>query len=537
MKVKKNKNKREYKEESEESYDVDNEFKGIEGENILLRDNKSKIKKDIKNFDAIQSELKKYEGKNISYNKLQNNNEDEIFENEDNEEIEGEENNEEEQEEEKSVQEENEDENEEGNEEEKEEENEKNVLKSKPNILNINEEENEEVDKEVKEENEDGNIDENNRLTLQEKMEKQDEQYLRALSKVTKEEIRKAKNIINQKELYETFVGIRIALQNLLSDINSLPSYKNFSQFLSCSSPETQSFYSRVKKNLNQTFVTALLFHKEFLKKQSYPSSEQFNPIEEVNAILKKMKNNDQKNEMDINEEKENNMNKHLNIIHNNLFKIDQKIMNIWYRKTVVNQFQTNNKILKKLSNNDNFCQHILASVDKNMDTLKKKTQKYNNSDLNLLGRKRLSAEEYEYDKEIFNDNDFYNFLLKEFLLNNEKEIDENNYAEKRDENGLVEGRYDLTMRYILNKNSKIKKNVDTKASKNRKIRYDKHEEIINFMIPEINSKKISGRNIMVNSLFGTKKININLYNNEENKEEEEKREIQKLEENDIDLL
>ena len=56
-------------------------------------------------------------------------------------------------------------------------------------------------------------------------------------------------------------------------------------------------------------------------------------------------------------------------------------------------------------------------------------------------------------------------------------------------------------------------------------------------MIPEINSKKISGRNIMVNSLFGTKKININLDNNEENKEEEEKREIQKLEENDIDLL
>ena len=66
-------------------------------------------------------------------------------------------------------------------------------------------------------------------------MEKQDEKYLKTLSKVTKDEIRKAKNIINQKELYETFVGIRIALQNLLSDINSLPTYSNLSKFISLS--------------------------------------------------------------------------------------------------------------------------------------------------------------------------------------------------------------------------------------------------------------------------------------------------------------
>ena len=229
-------------------------------------------------------------------------------------------------------------------------------------------------------------------------------------------------------------------------------------------------------------------------------------------------------------------MDEQLNKIHNNLFKIDQKIMNIWYRKTVVNQFQTNNKIIKKLSNNDNFCEHVLSSVENNMNTLLKKTQKYNNANDNniqLLGRKRLSAEEYEYDKEIFNDNDFYNFLLKEFLLNNEKEIDENNYVEKRDENGLVEGRYDLTMRYILNRNTKIKKNVDTKATKNRKIRYDKHEEIINFMVPENNDKEIIGRNIIINSLFGTKKMNIDV----DNKENEEKRENEKIEENDIDLI
>ena len=350
-------------------------------------------------------------------------------------------------------------------------------------------------------------------------MEKQDEKYLKTLSKITKDEIRKSKNIINQKELYETFVGIRIALQNLLSDINTLPTYLNFSQFLNLSSKEVKESYKKLKNNLYSTFLDTLLFHKEFLKKQNYPKSDQFNPVSELEKLL----NN--KDNININE--------NLNKIHNNLFKIDQKIMNIWYRKTVVNQFQTNNKLIKKLANNDNFCEHILSSVENNISTLLKKTQKYNNdNNTQLLGRKRLSAEEYEYDKEIFNDIDFYNFLLKEFLLNNEKEIDENNYQEKIDENGLVEGRYDLTMKYILNRNTKIKKKVDTKATKNRKIRYDKHEEIINFMVPENNEKEIIGRNIIINSLFGTKKMNI-----ENNKENEEKIETKKLEENDIDLI
>jgi len=473
-------------EEDENSIDNDNEYKNIEGENILLKNKKKKILKDLENYDKIQKDMEKYKGKQISYKDLRN------------EEIEEEEDNPEESEE-------NEDDNIEDN-------------KLKSNILEINNKEDEnDLDEDIEEEEED-------EISLQEKMEKQDEKYLKTLSKVTKDEIRKSKNIKNQKELYETFVGIRIALQNLLLDINSLPSYTNFFKYIDLSSKETKDLYQKLKQNINSIFFDSIIFHKEFLKKQNYPSSDQFNPVLELEKLIK--------NNKDINET----FNENLSKIHNNLFKIDQKIMNIWYRKTVINQFQTNNKIIKKLSNNDNFCEHILSSVENNMNTLLKKTQKYNITNNQLLGRKRLSAEEYEYDKEIFNDTDFYNFLLKEFLLNNEKEIDENNYEEKRDENGLVEGRYDLTMKYILNRNTKIKKNVDTKATKNRKIRYDKHEEIINFMVPENNDKEINGRNIIINSLFGTKKLNINL-ENINNKEKEEKIEAKNLEENDIDLI
>ena len=497
MKSKNKKNILEYSEESDNNNDEDDQFNEIEGENIVIRDKKDKVKKELNNFDLMQENLKKYEGKNTSYKNLL-------------EKSEGNENEENEDEE-------NEDENNEINEEKN---NDKNI-KSNNEKKNESNELEEENNNDSKDNNEnESNEEDDNAMTLQEKMEKQDEKYLKTLSKVTKDEIKKAKNILNQKELYETFVGIRISLQNILSDVNSLPTYKNFDQFLKISNEETQNTYKKLLENLSSLFLTNLNFHKEYLIKQNYPSNEQFSPVNELEKIIS-------------NYENFSDVEKNLNIIHNNLFKIDQKILNVWYRKTVINQFQTNNKILKKLSKTDNFCEHVLNSVEKNIETLTKKTQKYNINDMNLLGRKRLSAEEYEFDKEIFNDSDFYNFLLKELLANNEKEIE---ISEKKlDENGIEEGRYDLTMKYLLNRNNKIKKNVDTKASKNRKIRYDKHEQIINFMVPEVNNEEITGRNIIINSLFGTKKLNINLEGDA--KENEEKRENRKIEENDIDLI
>ena len=323
----------EYNEEEEEnSIDNDNDYKNIEGENILLRNNKKNVLKDLENYDKIQKEMEKYKGKQISYNDLQK----------------------------EEIQEDNEESEEKGDNSEDNEENEDNSEDNniKPNILNINNKEEEEEEEE--------NMEEEDEISLQEKMEKQDERYLKTLSKVTKDEIRKGKNIKNQKELYETFVGIRIALQNLLLDINSLPSYQNFFDYLNISPKETKDLYQKLKQNINSIFFDSIIFHKEFLKKQNYPSSDQFNPVYELDKLIK--------NNQNINET----FNENLEKIHNNLFKIDQKIVNIWYRKTVINQFQTNNKIIKKLSNNDNFSEHILSSVENNINTLLKKTQKYN---------------------------------------------------------------------------------------------------------------------------------------------------------------
>ena len=53
---------------------------------------------------------------------------------------------------------------------------------------------------------------------------------------------------------------------------------------------------------------------------------------------------------------------------------------------------------------------------------------------------------------------------------------------------------------------SKTKKDVDRKASKNRKIRYVVHDKILNFLTPQQNLLAVEGREALVANLFGAKK-------------------------------
>ena len=444
--------------------DLDEEYNENEGENYVIRGKKDKVNKNLKNFDKIQKDLKKYEGKTTSYKKIQKHN----FEEEENENFE------------------NEEEENENFENDEEEEN----IKNKEEI-NSNEEkeksEEEEYDNDIK------------NLLKREKMDKEDEEYLKKITQYTPSEIKKGKNVENQKNLYDFFLGLRISMQTLLTSINSLPPYQTFNLFLNSADDVAKNQYSKINYEILELIIKMINLHKKILKKSNLSSNENFNVIDNCNLIINNL---EEKNEID------NNNIKDILSFHEKISLINEKIINIWYRKTLVNTFKANNKILKVL--NDDFSKHIISNIKNNYDTIRKNTEKVNNE--KLLGRKRINENEYDFDKEIYNDIDFYNFLLKEFLLNNEKDIS----TDQLDK----DNRYDLTMKYILNRKSKVKKNVDTKASKNRKIRYDKHEKIINFMVPQINLKESVGRDIIVNSLFGMhKKL---LKNNDDEKKVED---------------
>ena len=92
---------------------------------------------------------------------------------------------------------------------------------------------------------------------------------------------------------------------------------------------------------------------------------------------------------------------------------------------------------------------------------------------------------------DIFDDSEFYHQLLRE-LIEYKSNIDEN--------------QSEITKKFIeLQKvRNKMKKKVDTRASKGRKIRYIVHNKLVNFMPPKDESEYTEeAKNELYNSLFG----------------------------------
>ncbi|XP_041367848.1 protein AATF-like [Gigantopelta aegis] len=96
-----------------------------------------------------------------------------------------------------------------------------------------------------------------------------------------------------------------------------------------------------------------------------------------------------------------------------------------------------------------------------------------------------------DYDEEIFDDDDFYHQLLRELIERKTSEI-----------NDPVEvSRRWLAVQKLRNR---VKKNVDRKASKGRKIRYEIHNKLVNFMAPvDRTTWSEEAKNDLFKSLFG----------------------------------
>ena len=122
-----------------------------------------------------------------------------------------------------------------------------------------------------------------------------------------------------------------------------------------------------------------------------------------------------------------------------------------------------------------------------------------------------------EKDACIFNDFDFYQVLLSDFLQSNELEDEgDTDDGEMSENERRLLGNADISMtQSYLRKRQKMKeaagreskssKEVDRKASKNRKIRYVVHDKILNFLTPIDNLAMLEGREAIVANLFGAR--------------------------------
>ncbi|KAK1157585.1 protein AATF-like [Acipenser oxyrinchus oxyrinchus] len=105
----------------------------------------------------------------------------------------------------------------------------------------------------------------------------------------------------------------------------------------------------------------------------------------------------------------------------------------------------------------------------------------------------RANAHLKDLDEEIFDDDDFYHQLLRELIEKKTSALDANDQ--------VAMGRQWLAIQKLR---SKIKKKMDTKASKGRKVRFHSHSKLVNFMAPiDHSTMNDDARTELYRSLFG----------------------------------
>ncbi|XP_078582861.1 protein AATF-like [Branchiostoma floridae x Branchiostoma japonicum] len=172
-----------------------------------------------------------------------------------------------------------------------------------------------------------------------------------------------------------------------------------------------------------------------------------------------------------------------------------------WSEKTKLASGKYNSKAFSS------FNKSVGEQIDQilgDQDRLAKRTQ-LKRSSYKVLGRgaDKVKAEEQdvpakldphlkEYDEEIFDDDDFYHQLLRELI----------------ERKTTTDDPTELTKQWleVQKLRKKVRKKVDTRASKGRKIRYDIHRKLVNFMAPVHNmAMSEEGCNELFSSLFGKK--------------------------------
>ncbi|RNA03184.1 hypothetical protein BpHYR1_024110, partial [Brachionus plicatilis] len=361
-----------------------------------------------------------------------------------------------------------------------------------------------------------------------------------------KEEMEKGKAVKNQLNFWDNLVEARVRLQNVLNVVNQFPQFDQFDQILENLSEEFKPINeAQLKQNqesLNKVMNQLIELQQKLVQR---------NP--ETNYILNDLKLESQKSEQNeshggpdlkrkmINsegssEESENDENDDDEEIYSDTdeemraeeikqAKKEKKLKTFHFKSLSPDQFEDylqkfNKSFLKyrdstiqkwydktRLTTGKSFeslekpilqqIEHILLDKERIIKRTQLKRGQYkicgkeekieDETDLESLKNRHLK----DYDSEIFDDQDFYNQLLRELV-----ERKSNNISDP-----IELSRKSIELQKLRAKN---KKKVDTKASKGRKIKFEIHKPLVNFMAPVYRtSMSEEARNELFRSLFG----------------------------------
>ncbi|XP_078039934.1 apoptosis antagonizing transcription factor [Augochlora pura] len=340
-------------------------------------------------------------------------------------------------------------------------------------------------------------------------------------------DIEKGSCIINQLKLWESLLEVRIKLQKCLVTSNQMPQYDIYTNF-----KENVEYMKKVnesrnglKKLLNNMLQLQTVLSKQYPETMNLSSQNRKRKAEE--NIDSEIINSDDAMDEEILSDSDNDNDTDDKLVsdedteHNtkNMFNMELKLNNYEklinesytsyrnYRNSVIQKWNEKTKLvsgkLNKDTNQTTLKQIEFALSDKKK--LQKRTQ-LKRSEYKIIGKvdsvdDNEGRRVQEYDPEIYDDDDFYHQLLRDLIEHKSADVTDPIQLSKQ-------------WIQLQNMRSKMKRKVDTRATKGRKIRYNVHNKLVNFMAPITVNDTWSdqAKDELYNSLFGKIK-SINKHN------------------------
>ncbi|XP_012272029.1 protein AATF [Orussus abietinus] len=335
-----------------------------------------------------------------------------------------------------------------------------------------------------------------------------------------RDDVEKGNCVRDQLKLWENFLEIRIKLQKCLVTSNKMPQYDAYKNFKSDNNfakaaGESKQKLIDVLENMLKLQSTLLKKYPETKdmqkmgkkRKQDENQGNDLNKEDSMDEEIPSDTDEDMEEDKSVENGKEASEEEENEILPRKRLKLND-FENILaenhkayssYRNSVIQKWNDKTRVATgKLNKSSN--QSVVSQIDFVLsDKLKvlKKTR-LKRSEYEIVGKSSTTPEDtdgravQEFDSEIYDDDDFYHQLLRELIEYKSSDVTDP---------------IQLSKQWILlqNMRSKMKRKIDTRATKGRRIRFNVHTKLVNFMAPiTVNDTWTDlAKNELYKSLFG----------------------------------
>ena len=341
-----------------------------------------------------------------------------------------------------------------------------------------------------------------------------DEETVRTFSQdKVDEEVEKGKSVKNQLALYDQLLEGRIKIQKALMIANQLPQPQTFPEFKRRGGAELAGELKNAHKALKALQRSLLELHDQLLCQNPDTRTIALGAAADEDEEI----NSDENGDEEVSAKEFGAPKRKLEMAEYPDFMAKRFAAFQPYRDATLQKWHDKTRLTMGKGNKGfgAFDRNILTQVEQVLmdnERLVRRTQT-RRSEFRVLGKKeapavvsetfadgeeagqqlKANAHLKDLDEDIFDDDDFYHQLLRELIERKTSASDPNDQ--------VAMGRQWLAIQKLR---SKIKKKVDTKASKGRKVRFHIHSKLVNFMAPvDHSSMSDEARSELYHGLFG----------------------------------